>query len=109
MASTKTRSRDKNRFRKNYPAIRRRPVYELATNKETIIEVASLVFDNASSVIYTFEQVFPSVPVVSATSKDASVNVFISEVTTLTVTVRTSDPLQGTVELHALYVGSELV
>ena len=106
MASTKTRTRNRNRFQKTYPLIRRRPVNELVTNKEVIIEVAILVFSNQSSKTYNFEQLFPSVPSVTATSKDTSVNVFIKSVTTTSVVIETSENLQGDIHLHAIYVAS---
>ena len=48
MASTKTRTRNRNRFGKQYPLIRRRPVNELITEYETIIEVATITFNNTS-------------------------------------------------------------
>ena len=60
MASTKSRTRDRNRFRKQYPLIRRRPVTELISNKEVVIEVADLTFDGTSEIIYHFKEFFPA-------------------------------------------------
>ena len=106
MASTKTRTRNRNRFQKTYPLIRRRPVNELVTDKETVIEVAILTFDNQSSQTYNFEQLFPSAPSVTAMSKDVSVNVFVKSVSTTAVVVESSAIFQGDIYLHAIYVAS---
>ena len=104
MASTKTRTRNRNRFGKQYPLIRRRPVNELVTEYETIIEVATLTFNNASAITYFFEQFFPDIPSVTATAKDVGVNVFISSISTTSVTVETSDAFQGSVYMQVMYV-----
>jgi len=106
VASTKTRTRNRNRFQKTYPLIRRRPINELVTDKETIIEVTTLIFSDETTKTYNFEQLFPGAPLVTAMSKDANINVFIKSVSTASVTVETSEKLVGSVHLHAIYVGS---
>ncbi len=104
MASTKTRTRNRNRYGKQYPLIRRRPVNELVTEYETIIEVVALVFNNTSTVTHYFTECFPGAPSVTATAKDVGVNVFISSVSRIKVTVETSDSFQGSVYMQAMYV-----
>jgi len=105
VASTKTRTRNRNRFQKMYPMVRRRPVNELVTDQETIIEVATLTYDDESAKTYNFEQLFPAVPSITAMSKDVNVNVFITSISTTQVVVETSAPYQGSVHLHAIYIG----
>ena len=112
MAGTKTKQRNKNRFRKVYPYIRRRPRYELVSDSEFTIEVGELAFTNSSASTHTFSQTFSSVPTITAISVDSSsnntadVNVFVSSVTTAAVTIKTSQTFTGTVHFHAILVGS---
>ena len=112
MPSTKTGRRNLNRFRKVYPYIRRSPKYVLMTDKQTIIEVAKLSFSNQNSVTYSFKESFPSIPYVTVSSVDsfgndsADVNVFITSLSTATVTVETSQAFTGTVHLQAMWVES---
>ena len=106
MASTKTRTRNRNRYGKQYPLIRRRPVNELVTEYETIIEAAMITFNNTPAITYYFEQLFPGIPSVTAIARDAGVNVFISSISKVSVTIEVSDPLVGSVHMQAMYIGS---
>ena len=105
MAKLKFHSRDMNRMRKVYPFIRRRPVTTLQGDSEIEIEVAKIQLDNESSKTYMFEQIFGGTPIVTVTSKDVNVNVFISSVSAASVTFGTSDPVQGEIQLTAIYIG----
>ena len=88
-----------------YPIVRRRAVNELVTEKETIIEVNTLTFDDASSVTYTFQQLYPEIPHVTAISKDVSINVFIESISTTSVTLGTSAITDGPIHIHVIYIG----
>ena len=111
MAKTYTFSkRDKNRYRKVYSFIRRKPLYEFASNDDFKLVVGSLTFSNESSKTYTFpsEVSYTNIPVVNAISYDslnnnsANVNVFITALTTTSVTLETSAPFSGEIHFQIL-------
>ena len=110
MAGTKVIKRNRNRFRKVYPYLRRSPRYELVTDKEVQLEVAAVIFTNQSQVSYSFSEKFPAVPTITAISCDclgtstADVNVFISAITTTNVTLETSQAFTGTVHFQAMWI-----
>ena len=111
MAGTTFKKKNKNRFKKVYPYIRRAPVYELVSSgKETIIEISAVVFSNSSSETYAFSESFLNAPIVTVTSLDsesnnmADVNVFITSVSTSLVTIETSQNFTGTVHVHAISI-----
>ena len=110
MARAKFKKRDRNRYRKTYPYMRTRPVWEYMAGKETIWEAQAVTFTDQNSVEYTFLAAFPEEPVVTATAVDkhgngaSGVNVFVSKVSTTKVTLTTSEKFTGTVHIHALYI-----
>ncbi len=111
MAGTTFKKKNKNRFKKVYPYIRRAPVFELVSSgQETIIEITALNFVNSSSETYSFAETFLNAPIVTVTSVDsqgnntANVNVFINSVSTTSVTVETSQNFTGTVHIHAISI-----
>ena len=99
-------SKDKNRFRKVYPFLRRKPVLEEDAN--VIVESARLTFTNTDNGTHVFTKSFTSAPFVTATAYDstgnesANVNLFITAVTTTSVTVRSSANFTGEVHIHAI-------
>ena len=110
MSSTKFTKRNLNRYRKVYPYIRRDPLYALISDNAALLEVGSVDFVDVSSKTYTFTESFPSAPVVTATSVDSSstnnadVNVFVSSLTTTSMTIETSQKFTGTVDFHAIWI-----
>ena len=112
MASTKTKRRDLNRFRKVYPYLRRRPIYGFVSNKELLVEVGELTFSDSSSETYTFIEYYASTPTITAVSFDsegndaANVNVFISSISTTSVTIKTSNTFTGKVQFQIILVGT---
>lgn len=112
MASTKLKRRDLNRFRKVYPYLRRRPVYGFVSDEELVVEVGKVIFSDSSSEVYNFVETYTSVPTITAISVDsegngtADVNVFISSITTTSVTLATSDSFIGQVHFQIIKVGS---
>ena len=107
MAKTYTFSkRDKNRYRKVYSFIRRKPIYEYASTGDFKLIVGSLTFSNESSGTYVFPSTvsYTNIPIVTAISYDslnnssADVNVFITSLSTTSVTLETSAPFNG--EIH---------
>jgi len=96
---------DANRRRKTYPYIRRVPVYRYQLDESMLIETASVSFSATDEVTYTFTTTFTSAPVVTLTAKDDNVNVYVSSVSTTSVTINSSAAFTGAVELHAIQIG----
>jgi len=107
-------TRDKQRFRKVYPYLRRKPVLETigggggGGGDTATIEVGAITFSNESSVTHAFTTSFSSAPIVTVVSVDsesngtANINVFITSVSTSQVIVETSQTFTGKVHYHAI-------
>ena len=111
MALLTFKKRDKQRFKKTYSAYRRRPNEETIPVGKFLLEVASLNVSGEASVTYNFQAPFSATPVVTAIAVDsagnseANVNVFISSLSSTSVTFGLSSPFTGQVHLHASEVG----
>jgi hypothetical protein len=112
MAGTTFKKINVNRRRKVYPYIRKVPRLKYESDKETTIEIGNVVFTDADSVTYTFEETFISAPTITAVSVDsvssgqADVNIFVSSVSTTSITLNASQIFTGEVHFHAMYIGS---
>ena len=120
MSGTTFKKRDKNRYRKIYRYLRKKPSNTFYFDKPTIIEAHYIDFDGTSTTgTYTCTQIFaPNLPYVTATAVDsesnsqADVNVFISSVandpTTLqtVITVEISQLAECRAHFHAIWIGS---
>ena len=104
MGATKSKKKNKNEYKKVYPYIRRRPVYTYELDKEIAIETAKVYFDNTSEVTYVFTGTFIAIPSITATAEVDDLNVFITSITTTSVTINTSESFTGYVDIHAIYV-----
>lgn len=110
MGKASFKRRDKNRFRKVYPYIRKAPVYEYCGPADLEVEVGEISYTNSNTGSYTFTSTFLSVPMITAVSYDsesnstANVNVYIDSVSTTSVTIKTSAPFTGKVHFHAIRV-----
>lgn len=104
-------NRDKNRFRKTYNFIRRKPKIE-GVPEDVLIESGNVTFTATDEATHTFAKSFASVPYVTATAYDsetndeANVNVYIKLVSTTTVTFGTSAAFTGKVHFQAIAVVS---
>ena len=108
------KKRDANRFRKVYNYIRRKPVDQFVSNTGFTILVGDVDFSNSSGpVVFTYTTADPlvtfgTVPTVTAISVDnlsnnsANVNIFITAVTTTTVTFESSAPFTGKVNFQVV-------
>ena len=86
-----------NRLRKTYPATRRTPVI---IGVDTV-ESAVLTFTATDSATYTFTSIYATAPTVTATpASSQNVNVYITAVTTTSVTIATSAPITGDIHLQ---------
>ena len=106
--------KDKNRYRKVYRFIRKKPVYEYCSSEEFEMIAGFVEFANASGpVTYTFPStiIFSNVPVVTVTSVDsennnqANVNAYVTSITTTAVQISVSAPFTGRV--HFIVVSQD--
>lgn len=98
---------DANRLRKNYPLIRVKPVYkQLVGENESIngtgidVEVAVVEFDDTYFGTYQFLNTYTSIPVIGLTPEDENVNVFITSLTTQSLTIESSNNFTGKVHIQ---------
>ena len=110
MAKNTLTKRDLNRFRKIYPYIRRRIASKYVIEEEMIVETGTLIFDNENEKAHAFTSTFPTTPSISAVAVDtdgsANVNIFVSSISTTSVTFKSSNNFKGSVSFQAIYVGS---
>ncbi len=97
--------RDKNRYRKIYSFIRRKPVNEVEGD---VVYESGEAAVTSDEVIINFTTSFNSAPYVTATAYDsetngeANVNVYIVSVTAASVTLGFSASFTGKVQYHAI-------
>ena len=110
MAGTFFTKKDRNRFRKVYPYLRKRESITYEADSEVVLETGSLTVTDAESASYNFEETFPSAPTITSTSVDsesnnsANINVFVSAVTTTGFTLNFSQAFTGKIHFHAIYI-----
>ena len=109
MGVIKFRKRNRNRYRKVYPFLRRKPIYETILEGSANIEVGYIDYNNSDTGTYTFTSTFTTTPAVTATAvvlpggSGANVNVYIETITLSEVQIRVSDAnFIGRVHLHAI-------
>jgi hypothetical protein len=98
------RTINKNQYRKVYPRIRKRPQYATLGAAGVAVETALLTFSGTSEATYTFTKTYTQYPVVSAVAAgdDNNINLFISSISTTSVTISASTPFHGTGHLVAV-------
>ena len=75
-----------------------------------VIETGEITMTGASTGTYSFTQTFSSAPVITAITYDstaadtANVNVYVSSVSTSSVTLKTSSPMTGKIQFHAILI-----
>jgi len=110
MGKVSFKRKDKNRYRKVYPYIRKQPVYEYCASGAFEMEVGEISYSSSDTGTYTFTTAWTSIPHITAVSYDsasngtADVNVYISSVSLTSVTIKTSAPFTGKVHFHAIRV-----
>tara|TARA_B100000214_G_C23944490_1_gene617322 strand:+ start:1338 stop:1679 length:342 start_codon:yes stop_codon:yes gene_type:complete len=110
MGKASFKKKDKNRYRKVYPYIRKAPVWEYCSDVPVEIEVGEIVFINTDTGTYTFTSTFPSTPMITAISYDsennsqANVNIYVDSVDRNTVVIKSSATFTGKVHFHAIMV-----
>jgi len=94
---------DLNRFKKVYPLIRTKPqILEFAVVEGLDAETTILNYTNSHAQTYNFVKTYITIPTVSATPEDENVNVYITSLTTTSVTIESSAPFTGKVHLQIL-------
>jgi hypothetical protein len=90
---------DANRVRYVYPLLRKEPRFgEIGSG--TNAEVTIIDFNNQLSNSYTFVETYDQIPVCVISPEDENVNVYITSLTTTSVTVTGSATFTGKVHLH---------
>jgi len=96
------KKQDKNRFRKVYSFIRRKPSNEFISTNNGIIESANIEFSSSTTETYTFNETYssnPTVTVGSASAVGSGINIFVSSLSTTSCTIKASSSFTGTVSL----------
>ena len=92
---------DLNRFKKVYPLIRTKPKITDFTIVEGLdVETTILEYVNSSSQYFEFNTEYTQIPTVAATPEDENVNVFITNLSTSSVTIESSAPFNGKVHVQ---------
>ena len=111
MSSTTFKKRDLNRWKKVYPFVKRTPRWAWVSDLNFQMEVAEIDFTtDFIEATHIFECTFPEPPehppVVTCIAKDPSmnVNVTVTEVTHQQCTVHVSNPFNGSVMIHAIWI-----
>lgn len=106
--------KDKNRYRKVYRYIRKKPVYEYCSNEEFEMIAGYVDFTNSDGPeTYTYPSTvsFTNVPVVTVTSVDsennnqANVNAYVTSISATALSISVSAPFTGRV--HFIIVGQD--
>lgn len=92
--------KNKNQWRKVYPGVRRKPVYEVIQR----MEVGRLIFNNSDLETFYFHNSYDTAPTVTASvvGPDANVSVNCVELGRGTVTVAASAKFTGEVHLQVV-------
>lgn len=105
--------KDRNRYRKVYRYIRKKPSFEFCSSEQFEMIAGFVSFSDTNQATYTFDSgvSFTNVPVMTVTSVDsegndqADVNVFITAISTTAATIETSAPFTGRV--HFIIMGQD--
>jgi len=94
---------DLNRFKKVYPLIRTKPqILDLTVVEGLDAETTILNYTNSFLQTYNFVRTYITIPTISATPEDENVNVYITSLSTTSVTIESSSPFTGKVHLQIL-------
>ena len=113
MPSTKFKKRNLARYKKTYPFVQRTPRWGLVSDKDVIIEIVTIDFENENEKTYFFAEVYANVPIVTATVQEpdgndafdsASVSVMIDYIDVEKVRLTTSETITGKVNLHIIFI-----
>lgn len=110
----KFKRKDRNRYRKVYRYIRKKPSYEYCTSQEFELVAGFVTFSHAgaTSQTYTYPSTvdFTNVPVITVTAVETDpdgpdVNAFVTSITVDQVVIEVSAPFTG--QVHFVIVGQD--
>ena len=90
MSTSQSKRIDKNRYKKSYPTLFRKPRYDFSSNSSISYEVGEICFDNSDTVTYTYDIAYDSIPSIVISPIGDDVNVWIESITSSYVTFRCS-------------------
>jgi len=94
---------DFNRYKKIYPLVRTKPKFQDFTVVEGLdAETVILDYVNTHAQTYFFTKSYITIPTISATPEDENVNVYITSLTTTSVTIESSSSFTGSVHVQIL-------
>jgi hypothetical protein len=113
--AVRTKSRDRNRWRKVYPRFRKEPSPTLVTSGKVVLDAAIVEFNNQDSKVVTFKNYYssgtPSVTV-SPMGDISDVNVFISSIVMsgvpssggrqISITIESSAAITGLIHIQVM-------
>jgi hypothetical protein len=111
--STKFKKRNLARYKKTYPFVQRSPRWGLVSDKDVIIEVIRLEFNDENEKTYHFGEVYTQLPIVTATVQEpddndafdsASVSAMVESLDLEKVKVVTSENITGYVNVHVIFI-----
>lgn len=110
MGFTTFRRRDGQRFKKVYPRIRKTPRFFTISDATMAVESSKVTMTNEASGEFSFQLEYESIPTVQLTAEASSndqgmVNVFITQLTTTSVTWETSAPFTGQIHIQVFKIG----
>lgn len=92
---------DSTRFKKVYPLKRTKPKFrEFIQTGGVGVETVILNYNNSFEETYFFTNPYTEIPTVAATPEDENVNVFITTLSTNSVTIQSSAPFTGKVHVQ---------
>ena len=113
MASTKFCKKDKNRFKKVYPFVQRKPSPVMQSHRNVDMEANEIFVDNLSEFRYEFMNSYEVVPTVTVTIRDTnptdmgldpSVSIMIKDLTTRWVDLEASQTFTGSVFIQVIAI-----
>ena len=113
MASTKFCKRDRNRLKKVYPFVQRKPSPVMQSEKNVDMEANEIFIENLSEFRYDFMNDYDIVPTVTATLRetdpnsdglDASVSIMIKNITKKFVDFTASQAFSGSVFIQVIAI-----
>jgi hypothetical protein len=110
MGFTKFTKRDRNRYKKIYPFVKRTPRWAYMSPVNFQMEVGELSFEGETYKSFSFGEAFPpppeSAPIITVTSLDPNqaINATVFNVSHTGADVSVSNPYHGSVVWHAIWI-----
>lgn len=111
MGYTKFTKKDRNRYKKIYPFVKRTPRWTYMSDVNFQMEVGEVEFSGEAYLSFKFENTFPeppeNPPVITATALDPeqAVNVTVFNISSAGADISVSNSYFGKVMWHAIWIG----